>query len=146
MDVEVLKSYLVDLGFQVNQPQLRKFDQALKEAATSVQSHTGGIVQHMLKWQGILTGAFTGVSAAVIGMADHVAMADQQYRLMGLRMHTSTEQARKLSIGMKVLGASLDEITWDPEINRNFLELAELQDRLAGKLGPKYEDDMRGIR
>lgn len=146
MDIETLKSYLVNLGFAVNQPELRKFDAALKEAAHAVSSRTTGVIADVLKWQATLTGAFVGISGAIVGMADHVAMADQQYRLMGLRMFMTTENARKLSIGMKALGASLEEISWDPELNRNFLQLADLQDRLAQGLGPKFEDSMRGIR
>lgn len=146
MDVEVLKSYLVDLGFEVNQPQLRKFDLALKDAAHSVESRTSGVLKDVLKWQIGVTGAFTGISLAVLGMAEHVSMADQQYRLFGLRMYMSTEAARKLQIGLKTLGASMEEIAWDPELRKRFIELGALQDRLTASLGPNFERNMRSIR
>jgi hypothetical protein len=146
MDVEVLKSYLVDLGFEVNQSQLRKFDAALKEAATSVASHTSGMLGGVLKWQTAIVSGFASVATGVVAMADHVAMADQKYRLLGLQMHVSTEAARKLSIGMDALGASMDEITWDPELNRNFLQLAEDQDVMLEKLGAGYQDNLRDLR
>lgn len=146
MDIEVLKSYLVDLGFKVNQPQLRKFDQALKQAAGLVENHTAGFIKDILKWQGAIIGAFTGISGGVLALGEHVAEADQQYRLFGLRMFLTTEQARKLQIGMKELGASMAEIAWDPELNARFLELSQLQDRLASQLGANFEQDMRSIR
>jgi hypothetical protein len=38
MDVETLKSYLVNLGFAVNQPELKKFETGLKDAATAVET------------------------------------------------------------------------------------------------------------
>jgi hypothetical protein len=82
----------------------------------------------------------------VIGMAEHVASADQKYRLFGMGMFMSQEAARKLKVGMDALGASLEEIAWDPELNGNFLKLADLQDRLAKGLGPKFEGNMRDIR
>ena len=146
MDIEVLKSYLVDLGFQVNQPQLHKFDQALKEAAGMVESQTGGIAASLIKWQVGITSAFLAVTGGVVAMSDQVAMADQKYRLMGERMFMTTESARKLSIGMSLLGASMEEIQWDPELNANFLELAERQDRLTKQLGTGFADNMKSIR
>jgi hypothetical protein len=146
MDIEVLKSYLVDLGFAVNQPQLKKFDAALKDAAGMVELHTSGVIKDVAKWQGAITGAFVGISAATIGLADHVAMADQSYRLFGLRMFMTTEQARKMQIGLSALGASMDDLARDPELRSRFIELAQLQDRLAQRIGPAFEKNMQGIR
>ncbi|MDQ2763044.1 MAG: hypothetical protein M3Y22_06000, partial [Pseudomonadota bacterium] len=146
MDIEVLKSYLVSLGFAVNQPQLRTFDLALKDAAGMVESRTVGVLKDVFKWQAALTGAFTGVAAGVVAMADHVAMADQKYRLLGLRMFMTQESARKLSIGLDALGASLEEIAWDPELHAHFLELADDQDRMAKNLGGSFAQTMRSIR
>ena len=146
MDIEVLKSYLVSLGFSVDQPQLRKFDQALKDAADAVESSIGGIAGQAVKVQLALTGVFTGISSAVVGLADRVAMADQSYRLFGLRMFMSADQARKLKIGMDALGASMEEIAWDPELRARFLQLSEDQDRMAAKLGADFKRNMRSIR
>ena len=146
VDVEVLKSYLVDLGFAVNEPQLRKFDNALRQAAGLVESATSGIASQVIKWQVAITTAFTGVATGTLALADHVAQADQQYRLFGLRMMMSTDQARKLKIGMDALGASMEEIAWDPELRKRFLELNQLQDGLASKFGGNFEANMRGIR
>lgn len=146
MDVEVLKSYLVDLGFEVDQSSLRKFDQALKEAAYAISSRTSGIVADVAKWQTAIVGAFASVATGALAMADNVVMADQKYRLLGLRMHMSTEAARKLALGMDVLGASMEEISWDPELNRNFLQLAEDQDVMTRKLGAGFEDNLRSLR
>jgi hypothetical protein len=145
-DLEVLKSYLVSLGFKVDQPQLRKFEAGLKQAGGVVQSATTGIVADLIKWQIAAVSAFVGVSSAVLGMADSVAMADQKYRLMGLRMFMSTEAARKLSIGMRLLGASMEEIAWDPELRSRFIQLSEDQDRMAKGMGSNYEANMRSLR
>lgn len=146
MDLEILKSYLVDLGFAVNQPELAKFEGTLQQAASSVTAHTGGIAKDIFKWQGSITALFTGVSAAVIAAADHVAQSDQRYRLMGLRMFMTTESARKLQVGLDTLGASLEEIAWDPELNKRFAQLSADQDKLARGLGSNFSADMRGVR
>jgi hypothetical protein len=146
VDVETLKSYLVSLGFAIDKPQLRQFEGALKAVAGKMEGFTAGVVVDVLKWQAVLTGAFVGVSTAVIGMADHVAMADQKYRLMGLSMFMTKESARKLSIGMEALGASMQEIAWDPELNKRFLQLSEDQDTMAKSMGSDFDANMRSIR
>ncbi|HLH04945.1 MAG TPA: lytic transglycosylase domain-containing protein [Bryobacteraceae bacterium] len=146
MDPNVLRSYLVSLGFQVNQPQLNQFNTALKQAASLVEGHTGLIAGHMLKWQAAITGAFAAVSTAVLGLADHVAMADQEYRLFALHMFTSQDTARKLTIATDALGVSLEEMIWDPELRARAVEQFELIDRLQQQLGPDFEDRMRRIR
>lgn len=146
MDIEVLKSYLVNLGFQVNQPELRKFEVGLKDAAGLVESATTGVVKSLIKWQVAGITAFTGISGAVIGMADQVATADQRYRLLGLRMMMSTEQARKMQVSLDALGVSLEEAIWDPELRARFIEMGELQDKLATKLGTNFKANMVAIR
>jgi hypothetical protein len=146
MDTNVLKSYLVSLGFKVDTQQLAKFEGALKSVANNVDSWELKLAADTLKWQAILTGAFVAVSTAVVGMADHVAMADQKYRLLGLSMFMTKESARKLSIGMDALGASMEEIAWDPEINRRFLQLSQDQDEMAKSLGTDFDANMRSIR
>lgn len=146
MDIDVIKSYLVGLGFAVNQPELSKFEAGIKKAGSAVEASTSGVVKSLLKWQTEATAAFVAVSSAVIALADHVAMADQEYRLFGLRMFLTTENARKLKMGMDALGASMEQIAWDPETRKRFLELSDLQDSLTGSLGPDFEDNMRKIR
>lgn len=146
MDLEILKSYMVQLGFTIDQPALRKFDLAMKDAPSAIETQTAGIAKELLKWQSAITSAFVAVSGAVVGTADHIAMADQSFRLFGLTMFLSQEQARKLKIGMDSLGASLEQIAWDPELRQRFLELSDLQDRLVVKLGPDFERNMRLIR
>ncbi len=146
MDTEVLKSYLVSLGFDVNQPQLRKFDGALREAFGLVEANSLGMAKSLLKVQASVASAFSAVSTGIVAMADHVAGADQKYRLLGLRMFMTQEAARKLQVGLDAVGASLDEIAWDPELRSRFLQLSEDQDRLAQGLGANFARDMRGIR
>ncbi|HEX4209509.1 MAG TPA: glucosaminidase domain-containing protein [Candidatus Binataceae bacterium] len=146
MDFEVLKSYLVSLGFAVDQPTFRQFDTSLKQAAHVVETHTSGIAKQLLGWQATITGAFVSISGAVLGMADHVAMADQEYRLFALRMFMTQDTAKRLKIGLDALGASLEEVAWDPELHARFLQLQDDQTKLQASLGSGFEGQMRSIR
>ncbi|MGA7239701.1 MAG: hypothetical protein WBY44_28740 [Bryobacteraceae bacterium] len=142
----VITSFLVSLNFEPDNSSYRKFSGALNQAEADVATHTSGMARKVIEVQGAITGAFLGVSAAILGVVDRTAMADQGYRLMGLRMMMTTEQARKLSIITKTLGASLEEIIWDPELHARANVLSQDMDRMTKQLGPGFEGSMRSIR
>jgi hypothetical protein len=146
MNPNVLRSYLVSLGFAINQPQLQQFNNSLKQAADLVASHAGGMAASVAKMEVAIVTTFTTISAAVIAFADHVASADQQYRLFGLHMFMTKESAQKLKIATDSLGASMGEITWDPELHARALMLFDDVDRLQKQLGPGFDSAMMTIR
>jgi hypothetical protein len=175
--VDVLKSYLVSLGFSVDSGSLGKFDAAMKNAANTVTSQTAGIAKQVTGWQasvqkafGLSTesaasltkalslgttfaeyqmkilGVFGALSGAVVGLAEHVANADQEYRLFGLRMGMTQDSAKKLKIALDELGQPLELIAFDPELHARFLTLLDDQDKLQKHLGSGFEEKMRSIR
>lgn len=225
MDADVLKSYLVKLGFAIDQSQFSQFEQALKRSAKSVDDHTGLVGKRLQafsqKWQGLFSNlrkafaskgpagngtqgvlgqianvfggasatakaggifknlgavttglsrftavasiaievgkllvkaqvaivtVFTAVSAAVLGTIERVAMADQKYRLLGLRMFTTKENARALQTSLDALGASMEEVSWDPELRSQFLQLKDDRESNAAKLGGDFDGNMRKFR
>lgn len=153
MNPEILKSYLVNLGFSVNNTEFQKFDNALRKAGNVMQFHTSGIIREITKWdreilkfQSVITGAFAGVSGAVLGLVDHVAMADQGYRLLGLRMFMTQDSAKKLDIALKALGATQEEVAFDPELHGRFLQLMNDQNVLQKQLGGNFRANMIAIR
>lgn len=146
MDIEVLKSYLVSLGFDINQKQLGGFENALKQASGMVETNVGGMLKSLFKVQAGISGSFTALSSGVVAMADHVAMADQKYRLLGMRMFLTKDAARTLDKSLEALGATLEDVAWDPELRSHFLQLKEDQERWSESLGVNYDANMRGIR
>ena len=148
MAANVIESYLISLGFSPDEPGLAKFKGYLGEAGSAVNFHTSGIVKSMLEWQAAITGAFTAVGLGVIGMADHVANADQSYRLLGLQMFMTQDRARTMKIATDALGESMEAIAWDPELHRRYQELIGDQERMGKALGmgDSYEKQLEGIR
>jgi hypothetical protein len=104
------------------------------------------MAKHILEAQGAIVGAFTSISAAIIGTADKVAMSDQGYRLMGEKMLMTTESARKLDLITKALGADLGQIVWDRELHQRAVVLSQDIDRMTAGLGGGFEGKMRGVR
>ncbi len=164
MSENILESYLVSLNFRTEDSSLHKFNGALNQAERAAKLTAGaltrdisgvekslgcsfvGMTRKVLEVQGALTSGFLGISGAILGVLDKAAMADQSYRLMGLRMMMTGESARKLSMITSALGASLEEIIWDPELHQRANEMSAHIDRMTGMLGLSFEKDMRSIR
>jgi len=77
---------------------------------------------------------------------DKVAMADQQYRMLALRMYTTTGVARELKMATDALGQPLENIAWDPELARRFQQLVKDQRTMTTELGAGFEKQMVGVR
>ena len=111
-----------------------------------VTTHASGMAKKLLEAQTAVVGTFTSISAAILGVVDRVAQADQGYRLMGLRMMASAESARKLDMVTKSLGATLGEIFWDPELRARASGMFEDIDRMTEHLPANFEKSMKGVR
>ena len=117
-DMDYLEEYLVRLGFNVDTSAFAQFSNALRDASSIVDSQYGKMVGKVWQFQGVATGAFFAAGAAAIDIADKVATADQEYRLLALHMYTSLPVARELKIALDALGQPLENIMWDPELAR----------------------------
>ncbi|HEX4065109.1 MAG TPA: transglycosylase SLT domain-containing protein [Acidobacteriaceae bacterium] len=142
----VLQSYLVKLGFATDTVGLARFNTTLRDAAGLIRVNAGSIAADLLKMQGGIVSAFAATGAAALGLADKVAMADQEFRLFGLRMYMTQSQAKTLKIAMDALGQPLENIAWDSELRGRFNQLVDDQKRLQEGLGPDFEEQMRRIR
>lgn len=99
--------------------------EAYGEAIQRVASSTLGTTEALLKAQLMISGVFASISLGVIGLAERLASKDQEYRLFSLRMLMTADAGRTLSMGMDALGASMEEIAWDPELHGRFLQLKD---------------------
>jgi Mannosyl-glycoprotein endo-beta-N-acetylglucosaminidase len=125
---DVIKSYLVSLGFKVDEPSARKFKTTLDEAEKAAVEATSGIAKEILKWQSVITGSFAAISAGVIGVIDSVAEADEKYRLFGERMLLTKDRAEvvmRTLEAMHMTVADLPLIGLDPELNKRFRSISE---------------------
>jgi soluble lytic murein transglycosylase-like protein len=147
LDVEVIKSYLVSLGFEVHHPELRKFQDALRTAGQDVERFTGGMLKGFVGAGTAVAAALTGVATATLGLIDHVAQADLGYQVFARRMYMNVDAAKQLKIATDALGYSLEDIVWGPkELRERYGALVADQKRMSGGLGPDFEKQMRGIR
>lgn len=142
----ILDEYLVKLGFTTDTVGYARFANALRDASSLVENQTFGMAKKILEAQGAATGLFAAIGAGALGMADKVAMADQDYRLLALHMYTSLPVARELKVALDALGQPLENVMWDPELAARFHQLVDDQRRLTEELGPNFESNMVKIR
>lgn len=146
MESGIFDEYLVKLGFDNDPAGYAKFRSTLTDAAGIAADRTKSIVEDLGKWQGAIVGGFAAIGGAALGIADKVADADLGFQLFATKMYMGTDAAKSLSIATEVLGHSLDEIAWNPELHRRFDILLSDQERMAHVMGQGYEPALYNIR
>jgi hypothetical protein len=144
MATTFVDEYLVKLGSAVDQSGMQRFYQALREAKQISDVSATGIAGAFFKAQTEIVGGFAAIGVAAVGLIDKVAMADQSYRLFALHMYMTKDAARSLKVATDALGASMEDITWDPELNARFHQLVKDQQAMAP--GGDFDGQMKKIR
>lgn len=145
---ETIKSYLVGLGFAVDDLSARKFAEALKRTAVSVDK----FVDTSAKGFAVVGGAFVTATAAVagatVGLMSSVAKQDLGFQILARRMLMTTEATRKMKLATDALGYSLPEILFGPpELRERYNQLIQDQTRMLQFFGSDQgEHAFRTIR
>jgi hypothetical protein len=144
MPANILDEYLVKLGAVVDQAGLNRFNAALDAVRKNTEWGTAAMARSMGTAAKEIIVGLAAIGAATVGLLDHVANADQQYRLFSMHMFMNKDAARSLKITMDALGESLDNITWDPELSKRASQLFEDQRRMVPN--GDFEGQMHKIR
>ena len=142
----VLDEYLISVAAHTDLTSFRNLQNLLRQTESSIGGTTFKIASSIAGVQIAIAGAFGAIGASVVSLADKVAQQDQQYRLFGLRMFTTQASAMKLKIAMDSLGASMEEIAWDPELRKRFEESIALQTKAATVFGQNVQENLKAIR
>ena len=121
---EVIKDYLVKLGFAIDSPAQAKIQQALREldsSLTKVANNKGmaTLIKGSVAYVGVLAMVATGFGTMMKKMAD----ADMEHQKNAIRLHMNTEAAKAYSLSLRALGASLGDVVWNPELKARYHEL-----------------------
>ncbi len=148
MNNEVIKSYLVALGFAINHAQLSKFNDTLRYAGDRVSQFTGGTTAMFVRMATNVVGALTSITTGTLALMEHTAQADLGYQIFARRMFMSADAAKQLKIATDALGYSLEDIIWGPpELRERYQQLiADQKQLMAGLGGGDFETQMRRIR
>ncbi|UUZ93231.1 hypothetical protein LJK87_17375 [Paenibacillus sp. P25] len=122
--VDVIKEYLVSLGFKVD-------DQAVKKANKTI----GDIGKNISKFADVSVADFAMAGAAVIGFVeaavvgiakfvDNIGNAEIGVEKLARQLWTSEQQARSFQAALSATGASLEDLYLSPTLMKQFTESA----------------------
>lgn len=147
MSNNILDSYLISLGANVDQASFKKFNDQLLGAAKSTTSAVNSIAGDFLKWQVAGVTAFATVGFGLVGFIDKLAMADQKMQIGALKNGMQTQQYRAMTMALDVMGVSLDDVVnGTVELQDQYARLQNDQVAMAGMLGSDYEKKMLDVR
>jgi hypothetical protein len=142
--LDVIKEYLVSLGFKVDDASLRQAQNAMNQADKFVRLFANSTVtQFAIAGAGVAT----FVAVANLGIAkfmESLAKSDLEYAKFARQMWTSKEQAKALKDTLDAMGVTMEDLYLSPELLQQFKELREQ----AFEMVPpdEYASQMKFIR
>ena len=146
MAENILDSYFVRIAALPDTKSFTKAALILTRTELSLEHVAKTAVKTMLAFETASVTAFAAIGVGLISLADKTAMTDQSYRIMGMRMLMTKESARAMQMALDELGATIDEVAFDPELNQRFHYLYEQNIRLGKQLGGDFDKIQRNIR
>lgn len=115
----ILEEYLVRIGAEVDKD-------AFAGAAQAISNLSGmlGKLGTILKYGGIVVG-LAKVTESVIDNIKAVASADLEYQKLAQSMWVTKDTAKTLSVVLKTMGASQEDVAWVPELREQFFRLRQ---------------------
>lgn len=115
----ILEEYLVRIGAEVDKD-------AFAGAAQAISNLSGmlGKLGTILKYGGIVVG-LAKVTESVIDNIKAVANADLEYQKLAQSMWVTKDTAKAMSVVLKTMGASQEDVAWVPELREQFFRLRQ---------------------
>ena len=115
----ILEEYLVRIGAEVDKD-------AFAGAASAINNLAGllGKLGAILKYGGIVVG-IAKITESIVDNVKAVAAADMEYQKLAQSMWVTKSTAKTLSVVMKTMGASQEDIAWVPELREQFFRLRQ---------------------
>ena len=125
MDWNVLDEYLVRIGADIDRNSFNTAKGALEE----IKRHLAGLKNAAAPLA--LAAAIGAVGKAAYETVKSVAQADMEYKKLAASMWVTKETAKSLSVAMKTMGVSQEDLAWVPELREQFFRLREEMNRFA---------------
>lgn len=147
MNIDTIKSYLVELGVQVDDKsfsQVEKAFQRLDKAVNNTVRRISKVFTSLAKTVGL----FTALSASIYKFNSSIAQSDMEMQKWAKRMFMTEDSAKSLQRTLDAMGLSgiedLQDVALSPELTRYYKELRELSMSLSNDQSVK--DGLRAMR
>lgn len=144
---DVLKEYLVSLGFNVNENKFNAAMGKLKGFEKSAGKVSDNMAKSMQKGATAMVAAIATATAGVVGYMESVAKADMETEKFARRMWMTEESARTLQTTLKAMGEDMNtlyDVAANAELRDQFMQLRSDASTYEG--GSEVEKAMKDIR
>jgi len=121
--LDVIKSYLVSLGFTVNDAEFNRATQSMNDLRRTVTETTSGMSKQFAVAGAEIVGVLTAITGATGALIKETAELDMQYQKFALRMWMAKDSAKDLQVTLKAMGESVEDVAWIPELRQQYFQL-----------------------
>ena len=148
---QIIQSYLVSLGVQIDKPGFAQADATIKQtgatveqAAAKMNTSVANAARTFVKASTLIGSAIASVTASAVGLMKATAQEDLNMRKFARNMMMSEEAAWKMKKATDALGESINDISLDPELMGRFQALTA--DGSKMKVGGDFKETMKDFR
>lgn len=122
---EILKSYLVSIGFHTDDPSFNQLKRTLKSVSDEVNGFSGSTTSAFGKAAVGFTSFIVTVNAGIAKFLSDLGQADLQTNILARRFWMSTDAAKAYQSSLSALGVSLQDLYLSPELMQRYKELQQ---------------------
>jgi len=141
---DVLKEYLVKLGFKIDNKQYNQFKGLLNQAGVDTQTFSLGTIMSMGAASLALASFVVSANAGIASYLGSLAKADMDTELFAKRMWVTAEQGKAIQESLKATGRSMEDVWFSPELREQFIELQKVAREVATP--QDFKTGMKDIR
>lgn len=143
--LNILKEYLVSVGFKVDDASLGAARKAMGSADKAVSGFTDSAVSNFAKAGAGMAAFFATAQLGIAKYITGLAKADLQNDIFARKMWTSTENAKAYQTALSALDVSLEDLYFSPELMGKYQQLRK---EGLGMMVPtdEYKEQMQMIR
>lgn len=140
----VIKSYLISLGMQVDQKTFDQADNAIESLEDGVKSFSNTVVKSFAAAGTAIIGTIATVNVAIAKFLGGLAQTDLENQKFATQMWISHDAAAELNNTLKAMNATIEDLYLSPELLRNFQQLRSTINEM--KPPAEFKDQMKFIR
>lgn len=148
---QIIQSYLVSLGVQIDKPGFQQADATIKQTGATVERVTGSMghsfaemARNITQASTLITSALTGVATAALGLMKATASEDLAMQKYARSMMIGEDAAWRMKKATDALGESINDIALTPELLGRFTQLTADGSRM--KVGGDFKQTMKDFR
>ena len=141
---QIIRSYLVSLGVQIDKPGFQQADATIRQTGDNIERVTGGMARNFVKASTIIASAMASVTASAVGLMKATANEDLAMQKYARSMMMSEQAAWNMKKATDALGESINDIALTPELMGRFNKLS--QDGAKMMVGGDFKETMKNFR